>query len=66
MKNIDFEAARRRMVDGQIAARDRITLTLTVDHNVLDGAPAARFIARLRRRIADPSALGLPTTNEAA
>lgn len=35
------------LADGQIAARDQITLSLTFDHRVVDGGPAARFLQRL-------------------
>jgi pyruvate/2-oxoglutarate dehydrogenase complex dihydrolipoamide acyltransferase (E2) component len=34
--------------------REILDLTVTVDHNVVDGAPAARFIADLRRFIENP------------
>ena len=37
-----------RIVDGQVEARDVLNLTLAIDHNVVDGAPAARFAAELR------------------
>lgn len=43
--------------DGQIAARDRITLSLTFDHRVVDGAPAARFLQALVRLIEEPPAV---------
>jgi len=36
------------VVDGQVAVRDVLDLTLAVDHNVVDGAPATRFGAELR------------------
>lgn len=34
--------------DGQIVARPMLPMTLTFDHAVVDGAPAARFTATLR------------------
>lgn len=34
--------------DGRIVARPMLPLTLTFDHAVIDGAPAARFVATLR------------------
>ncbi len=40
--------------DGRIVARKILDLTITVDHNVVDGAPAARFVADLRRMIEIP------------
>jgi pyruvate/2-oxoglutarate dehydrogenase complex dihydrolipoamide acyltransferase (E2) component len=42
---------RPRVLGDQIALRDVLDLTVTVDHNVVDGAPAARFGADLRRRM---------------
>lgn len=42
--------------DGQFAARSRLTLSLTFDHRVIDGAPAARFLQTMRQAIENPSA----------
>ena len=39
----------------QIAIRDLITLSLTFDHRVTDGAPAARFLQTIRAAIEDAS-----------
>jgi uncharacterized RmlC-like cupin family protein/chloramphenicol O-acetyltransferase len=36
------------VVDGVVAIRHVLDLTVTVDHNVVDGAPAARFVQDLR------------------
>jgi pyruvate/2-oxoglutarate dehydrogenase complex dihydrolipoamide acyltransferase (E2) component len=36
---------------GQIASREYLSLTLTVDHDIVDGAPAARFTERLKELI---------------
>ena len=41
-------AARPRVVGGQLEIRDVLDLTVLVDHNVVDGAPATRFGAELR------------------
>ena len=41
--------------DGQIVARHQIALSLTFDHRVVDGAPAARFLQDLVGCIANPS-----------
>jgi pyruvate/2-oxoglutarate dehydrogenase complex dihydrolipoamide acyltransferase (E2) component len=48
---------RPRVVDGQLEVRDVLDLTVTIDHNVVDGAPAARFGAELRELIEDATAL---------
>jgi pyruvate/2-oxoglutarate dehydrogenase complex dihydrolipoamide acyltransferase (E2) component len=39
------------IVDGQIALREYLSLTISFDHDVIDGAPAARFTARLKELI---------------
>ena len=40
---------------GSADDHDRISLTLTVDHRVVDGATAARFLTDLRRLLEEPS-----------
>jgi pyruvate dehydrogenase E2 component (dihydrolipoamide acetyltransferase) len=35
------------LVDGQVVARDVMTLSLTVDHRIVDGAPGAQFLQTL-------------------
>ncbi len=42
--------------DGQITARQQLTLSLTFDHRIIDGAPAARFLQDMVNAIANPSA----------
>jgi pyruvate dehydrogenase E2 component (dihydrolipoamide acetyltransferase) len=39
---------------GQIALRQRMVLSLTFDHRLIDGAPAARFLSRVRELIENP------------
>ena len=46
------------VVDGEIIPREVLDLTVTVDHDVVDGAPAARFVADLRRLIEHPDGFG--------
>jgi pyruvate dehydrogenase E2 component (dihydrolipoamide acetyltransferase) len=41
--------------DKQFVARDRMTLSLTFDHRIVDGAPAARFLQSLSHLIENPS-----------
>ena len=48
---------RARVVRDNIETRDVLDLTVTIDHNVVDGAPAARFGAELRTLIENASAL---------
>jgi hypothetical protein len=38
------------LVAGRIEEREYLCLTLTLDHDVIEGAPAARFVRRLTRR----------------
>ncbi len=45
------------IVDGHIAIRDYLSLTISFDHAVINGAPAARFTERLKELI--ESAYGL-------
>ena len=42
--------------EGQIVARHQLSLSLTFDHRVIDGAPAARFLQDLVASIGDLSA----------
>jgi pyruvate dehydrogenase E2 component (dihydrolipoamide acetyltransferase) len=43
------------VLEGQVVAREMLSLSLTFDHRVTDGAPAARFLDTLRACIEDPS-----------
>jgi pyruvate/2-oxoglutarate dehydrogenase complex dihydrolipoamide acyltransferase (E2) component len=52
------------VVDGSIAIREYLCLTLSFDHDVVDGAPAARFVSRFRDLI--ESAYGLREVQEGA
>ena len=44
------------VVDNQIVPRDQMTLSLTFDHRIIDGAPAARFLQTLSQALESPSA----------
>jgi pyruvate/2-oxoglutarate dehydrogenase complex dihydrolipoamide acyltransferase (E2) component len=50
-------STRPRVVQGEIEVRDVLDLTVTIDHNVVDGAPAARFGADLREFLENATAL---------
>jgi pyruvate dehydrogenase E2 component (dihydrolipoamide acetyltransferase) len=41
-------------VDGQVVVRQMVTLSLAFDHRLVDGAPAARFLQRIKRLIENP------------
>lgn len=45
------------VVDGVVGTTKRLTLSLTWDHRVLDGAPAAAFCKTIADLLADPSTL---------
>jgi pyruvate dehydrogenase E2 component (dihydrolipoamide acetyltransferase) len=42
------------VVDGQVAVRQHMWLSLTFDHRLVDGAPAARFLQRIAEYIEAP------------
>jgi pyruvate/2-oxoglutarate dehydrogenase complex dihydrolipoamide acyltransferase (E2) component len=51
---------RPRVVDGQIVPRLVLDLTISVDHAIVDGAPAARFAATLIDLIEHPAWIDTP------
>ncbi len=48
------------VVGNEVVPRERMTLSLTFDHRVLDGAPAARFLATLAGLVEQPDPWLLP------
>jgi pyruvate/2-oxoglutarate dehydrogenase complex dihydrolipoamide acyltransferase (E2) component len=52
---------RPRVVGDRIEIRDVLDLTVTIDHNVVDGAPATRFGAELGRLLHSAAVLGVDT-----
>jgi pyruvate/2-oxoglutarate dehydrogenase complex dihydrolipoamide acyltransferase (E2) component len=42
---------KREDLDGQLITRDYLSLTVSFDHNLVDGAPAARFTERFKELI---------------
>jgi len=44
-------------VDGRLEPRAEMTLSLSFDHRIVDGLPAARFLGRIRDRLERPYAL---------
>lgn len=60
-------AKRPRVVGDRIEVRDVLDLTVTIDHNIIDGAPATRFGADLRRLMHTAAVLApAPTPMRAA
>jgi pyruvate dehydrogenase E2 component (dihydrolipoamide acetyltransferase) len=45
---------RPAVVDGEICVRQTMWLSLTFDHRLVDGAPAARFLQRIVQLIQEP------------
>ena len=48
------------LVDGAVGTTKRLTLSLTWDHRVFDGAPAAEFCRSIVELLADPARLQTP------
>jgi len=46
--------ARPAVVDGDVCVRQTMWLSLTFDHRLVDGAPAARFLQRIKQFIEEP------------
>ncbi|MDQ2827878.1 MAG: 2-oxo acid dehydrogenase subunit E2 [Chloroflexota bacterium] len=46
------------VLDGQVVARPRMTLSLSVDHRVIPGVPAAQFLQGVKRLLQEPLRLG--------
>ena len=46
------------VINGQIEAREILCMTISLDHDVVDGAPAARFVARLTELLEAGHGLG--------
>ena len=49
-------------VDGSLQPRELLALTISVDHAIVDGAPAARFALRLSELIDDCAGIKRPNT----
>ncbi len=50
-------AERATVVDGQLAVRPKVWLSLTFDHRVADGALSARFLQRIAELLQDPEVM---------
>ena len=46
-------------VDRQVVVRDMLALSLSFDHRLIDGAPAARFLQRIKQLVERPFALAI-------
>jgi pyruvate/2-oxoglutarate dehydrogenase complex dihydrolipoamide acyltransferase (E2) component len=50
-------AERPGVVEGEIEIREYLDITISIDHDIVDGAPAARFIEKFRRTLEQAAAL---------
>ena len=48
------------LVNGQVAARSRMVLSLTIDHRIVDGAPGAAFLQTVVRYLEHPALMFIP------
>jgi pyruvate/2-oxoglutarate dehydrogenase complex dihydrolipoamide acyltransferase (E2) component len=48
--------------DGEIVARSMLSVTIVLDHDVVDGGPAARFATRLQELVEHPLGARAPET----
>jgi pyruvate dehydrogenase E2 component (dihydrolipoamide acetyltransferase) len=58
-KPVVRSAGSGQAVDRQVVVRDMVILSLSFDHRLIDGAPAARFLQRLKQLVERPFALAL-------
>jgi len=54
---VGSSAQQPAVVGGEIVIRDRMTITISADHRVTDGAEAAQFVGEVRRLLENPLAL---------
>lgn len=45
------------LIDAQLEEREHLCLTVSFDHDIIDGAPAARFIQRFKDLVESGSGL---------
>jgi pyruvate dehydrogenase E2 component (dihydrolipoamide acetyltransferase) len=48
------------LMNGQVAVRSRMVLSLTIDHRIVDGAPAAAFLQTVVRYLEHPALIFVP------
>lgn len=48
------------LVNGQVAVRSRMVLSLTIDHRIVDGAPGAAFLQKVVRYLEHPTLMFVP------
>jgi pyruvate/2-oxoglutarate dehydrogenase complex dihydrolipoamide acyltransferase (E2) component len=45
------------LCDGQLESREHLCLTVSFDHDIVDGAPAARFVQRFAALVEEAAGL---------
>ena len=45
------------VVDGEVVVRNRMRVTMSCDHRVIDGATGAAFLATLKSMLEEPAAI---------
>lgn len=53
-------SVRPALSDGHLVDREHLHLTVSVDHDIVDGAPTARFVRRLRQLLESASGVTVP------
>ena len=53
-----------RLIDGELRSREFLSLTVTFDHDVVDGAPATRFVKHLSERLEAGHGLDAASVNK--
>ena len=51
--------------DGRVEPREILCMTISLDHDTVDGAPAARFVSRLTELIESGHGLGTESPSRA-
>ena len=51
-------------VGGEVGLRQRMALSLSFDHRIVDGGPAARFLQRVKQLVERPFVLALPPATD--
>jgi len=55
--NVGGIVSRPCLIDAQLEEREHLCLTVSFDHDIIDGAPAARFIQRFKDLVESGSGL---------
>lgn len=56
-------AAKPALMNGQLVLREYLNVTFSFDHDIVDGAPAARFVQHFKQLVESAAILNSPTAN---